>query len=319
MRIRMITPAARGSRSGNRATAERWARFLRAGGHRVDIAVEYGGEPADAMVALHAWRSADSVARFRADHPDHPVVVALTGTDLYRFQHTDPEVTQHTMALADRLVAIHEAAGADLPERFRARLTVILQGATPPPQGHRPVQREFRALVVGHLRDVKDPFRPALAARDLPADSRLRIHHYGLAPDEDWAAAARREAAANPRYQWHGEVAHWRVRRALSRAHLLVHPSRMEGGANAVGEAVVTGVPVLASDVPGNTGLLGVRYPGSFPVADTAGLADLLLRAEREPDFYEALATHCRMRAPLFSPEREAAAWRALMDELAAR
>ncbi|MFW5910075.1 MAG: TIGR04348 family glycosyltransferase, partial [Thiohalospira sp.] len=100
MRIRMITPAAPGSRSGNRATAERWARFLRAGGHRVDIATDYEAEPADAMVALHAWRSAGAAARFRDRHPARPLVVALTGTDLYRFQESDPDTTHRTMGLA---------------------------------------------------------------------------------------------------------------------------------------------------------------------------------------------------------------------------
>jgi glycosyltransferase involved in cell wall biosynthesis len=178
------------------------------------------------------------------------------------------------------------------------------------------VQREFRALVVGHLRDVKDPFRPARAARELPADSRLTIHHLGLAPDADWAAAARDEMAANPRYRWHGELPHWRVRRALARAHLLIHPSLMEGGANAVGEAIVAGVPVLASAIPGNIGLLGRDYPGTFPVQDTAALAGLMERAETDPAFYRTLTDHCRERAPLFAPEREAEAWRALVAGL---
>jgi putative glycosyltransferase (TIGR04348 family) len=314
----MITPAARGSRSGNRATAERWARYLRAGGHRVTIAMDYGGEPADAMIALHAWRSADAAARFRERYPQRPLVVALTGTDLYRFQHTEPETTHRTLAIADRLVGIHEAAADDVPEAHRAKLTVIIQSARPPTEPRRPVQREFRALVVGHLRDVKDPFRPALAARQLPSGSRLMIHHLGLAPDADWAAAAREEMAANPRYRWHGELPHWRVRRALARAHLLIHPSLMEGGANAVGEAIVAGVPVLASAIPGNTGLLGRDYPGTFPVQDTAALTALMQRAEAEPAFYEELARYCRARVPLFAPEREAEAWRALMGELTA-
>jgi putative glycosyltransferase (TIGR04348 family) len=318
MRIRMITPAARGSRSGNRATAERWARFLRAGGHRVAIATDYADEPADAMVALHAWRSADAVERFRQRYPDRPLVVALTGTDLYRFQHSDPETTHGAMAAADRLVAIHEAAADDIPERFRAKLAVIIQSATPPAEPHRPVKREFRALVIGHLRDVKDPFRPALAAAELPPDARLVVHHYGLAPDEAWAQAAHQQMAANPRYRWHGEVPHWRVRRALGRAHLLVHPSLMEGGANAVGEAIVAGVPVLASAVPGNVGLLGRDYPGTFPVQDTAALTALMQRAESEPAFYAELARRCGERAPLFAPEREAAAWRELVAGLRA-
>ncbi|MFB6259455.1 MAG: selenoneine biosynthesis selenosugar synthase SenB [Thiohalorhabdaceae bacterium] len=307
MRIRVITPAARGSRSGNRATAERWARFLRAGGHEVAVATDYTGEPADALIALHAWRSAGGVARFREHHPHRPLVVALTGTDLYRFQHTDPETTHRTMAAADRLVGIHEAVTNDVPAAYRDKLTVIIQSAEPPRDPRRPVKSEFRALVIGHLRDVKDPFRAARATRLLPTDSRLRVHHLGLAPDADWAAAAHAEMAASPRYRWHGELPHWRVRRALSRAHLLIHPSLMEGGANAVGEAVTAGVPVLASAIPGNTGLLGRDYPAIFPTEDTEALAELMQRAETDTGFYDRLAEHC---------EREAADWRALVAGL---
>ncbi|HKJ71538.1 MAG TPA: selenoneine biosynthesis selenosugar synthase SenB [Gammaproteobacteria bacterium] len=318
MRIRLITPAARGSRSGNRATAERWASFLRAGGHRVDIAVDYGGEPADAMIALHAWRSAAAAERFRQQYPDRPLVVALTGTDLYRFQHSDPAPTHRTMALADRLVGLHEAVADDVPERFRDRLVVIIQSATPPPGPRRPVRGELRALVVGHLREEKDPFVPARAAGLLPADSRLAIHHYGRAPEPEWARAAAAEMAASPRYHWHGEVPRWRVRRALGRAHLLIHPSLMEGGANAVGEAIAAGMPVLASAIPGNIGLLGRDYPGTFPPGDTQALAALLQRFENDPRCAEALARRCAERAPLFAPEREAAAWRRLVSDLTA-
>ena len=316
MHIRVVTPAARGSRSGNRATAQRWARLLRAGGHRVDVTVAYDGEPVDTMIVLHAWRSAEAASRFREGYPDRPLVVALTGTDLYRFQQEDPQTTHGTMAVADRLVAIHEAADRDIPAGFRDKLRIIIQSALPPPGGHRPVRRECRALVIGHLREEKDPLRPALAARQLPGESRLMVHHYGLAPDETWARAARDEMAINPRYRWHGEVSHWRVRRALASAHLVIHPSRMEGGANAVGEAIVTGVPVLASTIPGNTGLLGEDYPGYFPVEDTAALSEQIQRAERDQGFYARLAEHCRARAPLFAPEREAADWLALMREL---
>ncbi|MEF8793362.1 selenoneine biosynthesis selenosugar synthase SenB [Thiohalorhabdus sp.] len=316
MRIRIVTPAARGSRSGNRATAERWARFLRAGGHRVTVATDYAGEPADALIALHAWRTAGAVDRFRQRHPERPLVVALTGTDLYRFQYTDPETTHRTMSAADCLVGIHEAVAEDIPSAYWDKLRVIIQSARPPTDPRRPVKREFRALVIGHLRDVKDPFRAARAARLLPGDSRLMIHHLGLAPDEDWAAAARSEMAANPRYRWHGELPHWRVRRALSRSHALIHPSLMEGGANAVGEAIIAGVPVLASAIPGNTGLLGADYPATFPAEATQTLADLLQRTEADAGFYNRLTERCRQRAPLFEPEREGADWRTLMDTL---
>jgi glycosyltransferase involved in cell wall biosynthesis len=92
--------------------------------------------------------------------------------------------------------------------------------------------------------------------------------------------------------------------------------SIMEGGANVVSEAVVAGVPVLASAIPGSIGLLGRDYPGYFPVGDAAALARLMRRAEEEPAFRAALERHCATRAPLFAPERERQAWRALLARL---
>jgi glycosyltransferase involved in cell wall biosynthesis len=96
----------------------------------------------------------------------------------------------------------------------------------------------------------------------------------------------------------------------------MVLASRNEGGANVIGEAAVHGVPILASRIEGNVGLLGARHPGLFDVGDTRGLRDLLLRAEREPAFLERLRRASKEIAPLFAPARERAAWRALLREL---
>jgi putative glycosyltransferase (TIGR04348 family) len=315
MFIRLITPAPPRSRTGNRATAARWAAILRALGHQVRVSVDYGGEPADLMIALHAWRSAEAIAGFAAVYPERPLVVALTGTDAYRFIPSHPEPTLRSIALAHRLVGLHDLIGETVPPEHRAKLRVIYQSARPCGP-RRPAQRNFLVCVAGHLREEKDPLRPALAVRDLPPGSRLRVDHYGAAHSPDWALAAEQEMAVNPRYHWHDEVPHHRVRQAYTRAHLLVLPSRMEGGANVISEAVAAGLPVIASRIAGSIGLLGPNYPGYYPVEDTASLRDLLLLAERDPQFYQDLEAACAGRRHLFTPEREQAAWAALLDEL---
>ena len=271
MRIRLVTPAPPRSRAGNRATAARWAAILRGLGHRVDVSVDYAGEPADLMVALHAWRSADAIARFAARRPVRPLVVALTGTDAYRFIHSDPEPTLRSIELADRLVGLHDLIGEVVPAEHRAKVRVIYQSARPL-AGRSPVRGSFRVCVAGHLREEKDPLRPALAVRGLPPASRLRVEQYGGAHTPEWAEAARAEMAVNPRYRWHGEIGHDRLRRVYGSSHLLALPSRMEGGANVVSEAVAAGLPVVASRIAGSVGLLGVDYPGYYPVEDTAAL-----------------------------------------------
>jgi putative glycosyltransferase (TIGR04348 family) len=315
MKVRLITPAPPRSRAGNRATASRWAAILRRLGHRVEVSVDYAGEPADLMVALHAWRSADAILRFAESYPGRPLVVAITGTDAYRFIHSDPEPTLRSIALAHRLVGLHDLIAETVPVEHRHKVWVIYQSAQPIAR-RRPAKRGFRVCVAGHLREEKDPLRPAFAVRDLPAASGLQVDHYGAAHTPDWAAAAQTEMAANPRYRWHGEIPHYRLREVYARAHLLVLPSRMEGGANVISEAVVAGLPVVASRIAGSVGLLGPDYPGYYPVEDAAALREVLLRAEADEDYYQSLAAACSSRRHLFTPEREQEAWAALLKEL---
>jgi len=316
MQISLITPARKDMRTGNRTTAVRWARILRALAHRVQIATDYADEPADLMIALHAWRSAASVRRFRARYPDRPLIVGLAGTDIYRFQQTEPALTRGSMEMADRLVGLHELVSHAIPEAMREKLRIIFQSVPPLPRRLPPLSGAFEVLVVGHLREEKDPLRTARAARDLPVTSRIRVVHFGMAHDAHWAAAAKAEMTANPRYQWRGEVPGGMVRRAMARAQLMVLSSIMEGGANVVSEALVAGLPVLASSIAGSIGLLGYDYPGYFPVGDTAALTELLSRAETDGCFLDSLRQHCAARAPLFSPEHERDAWQALLREL---
>ncbi len=316
MKISLITPAPKQSRAGNQMTARRWAHLLRELGHEVRVARDYRDESADLMIALHAWRSAASIARFRAQHPQAPLVVALTGTDIYRYAASDAATTLRSLDLADTLVGLHDLVSEAIPRECRRKLVVIHQSATALPR-RAPLQRRFEVLVIGHLREEKDPLRAAAAARHLPANSRIGIVHLGGAYDREWAERAQREMAENPRYSWRGDVPGHTVRRALARAPLLVLSSIMEGGANVVSEAVIAGVPVLASAIPGSIGLLGRDYPGYFPVGDTAGLARLMRRAEEEPAFRALLERHCAKRAPLFAPAREKEAWRGLLARLA--
>jgi glycosyltransferase involved in cell wall biosynthesis len=98
----------------------------------------------------------------------------------------------------------------------------------------------------------------------------------------------------------------------------MVISSLMEGGANVVSEAVAAGLPVIASRIDGNLGLLGEDYAGYYAPGDTAALAAVLRRAEGEPEFLARLAAQIRAREPLFRPEREREAWRRLLAEIRA-
>src|SRR5258708_7532574 len=194
MRIVIITPEGPTSRTGNRVAASRWARILRKLGHRVRVRFDWQDEPADLLVAIHAWRSADAIARFKACQPDRPLILQLSGTDIYKYVASDPGPTLRSMALADCLVALNDLAWRVVPKRLRDRLTVVHQSAERPAP-RQPSRRAVLVSVIGHLRDVKDPLRAAEATHLLQADSRVRIEQVGRAYTLQWAARARESAA----------------------------------------------------------------------------------------------------------------------------
>lgn len=296
--------------------ALRWARALRRLAHRVVLAPDYADGPADAMVAIHAWRSAEAIRRFKARYPDRPLILQLSGTDIYQYIAEDPEPTLRSMELADSLVALNSLAWRMVPKPLRRKLRVIFQSVPKPARKHRPSRGRVEISVIGHLRDVKDPLRAAEAARLLPADSRVRVVQIGRPYTPEWEARAKAEMATNPRYIWQGDVTRSAVQRLLLRSHAMVLSSRSEGGANVISEAIVAGVPILASRMDGNVGLLGRDYPGYFPVGDTKALARLLRRVETDPDFIVLLRRFIARLAPSFRPEREIAAWRKLLRDL---
>lgn len=317
LRVLIVTPAPRGSRKGNRVTAERWARLLRELGCQVGIADNYHGQAADLLIALHARKSAAAVRDFRRSFPDRPIVLALTGTDLYGDIRTH-QAARQSLEWATRLVVLQAAGLQELTARLRQKARVIVQSASP---SRRPAPVRtgwFDVGVVGHLRAVKDPFRTALAARLLPRSSRLHVWHFGGALTPAAQRRAEREQQVNPRYTWLGELTFAETQRRIAGCRLIVQSSRTEGGANVISEAVVAGVPVLASRVPGNVGLLGRDYPGYFPCGETRQLAQLLGRAENDQRFWNRLKTAVEELIPQFTPDRERGCWRTLLEELPA-
>jgi len=314
MDVELITPTPR-SRKGNWVTAERWARILRGLGHRVTIRQGYSGADRDFLLALHARKSFAAIERFHRERPERALVLTLTGTDLYRDLRHDTDA-HRALDWADRLILLQGAGYDELAPERREKTRVILQSAVPTRARVETAKRHFQICVVGHLRPVKDPFRAAEAVRHLPASSRARVVHAGGALSGEMAEQARAEMEKNPRYRWLGDLPRWRVNQLLARSHVMVLSSEMEGGANVVSEAIVAGLPVVSTRIPGSIGMLGDDHPGYFAVGDTEGLAALLERCENEPVFLEELAERSRRLAPLFDPAREIEAWRELLDEL---
>lgn len=314
MRVAIVTPAPPGSRHGNRNTAERWSRHLRALGYHTRVMVEWDGRDADLLIALHARRSHASIKAWKAAKPRHPLLLVLTGTDLYRDIRSDA-AARESLDLADRMVVLQTRGLDELDAGKRAKTRVIFQSVVahrrqPPPSGY------FLATVIGHLREEKDPFRAALALAHIDPGEKIRVVHLGRALSGEYEDHARELMRVEPRYRWLGELDHAGAMRWLARSNVMVISSLMEGGAHVVSEAIATGVPVIASAIPGNLGLLGDDYPACYPVGDEKALAAMLRRARSDSAWLKTLQSAIGKRRALVSPAAERCALKDLLAEL---
>jgi len=318
-RVVIVSPALADANNGNWQTARRWQQMLAP--QAVRIVREWPDAVASrhdqVLLALHARRSAASIASWAAARGATGLAVVLTGTDLYRdIQHDD--AARQSLALAQRLVVLQELGPDALPAPLRPKVRVIFQSTTAR-QALSKSPRFLRAVMVGHLREEKSPHTLFEAARLLAGQPTLFIDHIGNGLDPALGVQARATAAACPNYRWLGGQTHEVTRRRIQRAHVLVHTSRMEGGAHVIMEAVRSGTPVIASHIAGNIGMLGKDYAGYFEWGDAAALAALLQRCHDTPGplgLLTELGAQCARRAPLFEPGAERSALLQLVQQL---
>src|SRR5262245_55143384 len=224
MKISLVTPAGPGLRNGNRHTALRWAAFLRAAGHRVAVSTKDLSADADLMLALHARKSHESILAFWRNHPQKRIVLALTGTDVYRDIRISGEALE-SLERADRLIVLQPKAIEQLPDRLQGKARVVVQSSSTRLR-HKPAKGKFRICVIGHLREEKDPLRTLAALRSLPHVD-LEVMQIGTLLDPGLKPVSK-----DKRYRWLGGVSHATALRWLATSHAMVISSRMEGGAN---------------------------------------------------------------------------------------
>ncbi|NYE60894.1 putative glycosyltransferase (TIGR04348 family) [Duganella sp. 1224] len=352
--IWIVSPAFADANNGNWQSASRWARFLRTR-YRVTLARQWPdagptscpapcpdaradgtaaegtaaaaaanatsapatrapAAPPDLLIALHARRSAASLDAWTRAYPDRPSILLLTGTDLYRDIDSDASA-QRSLRQASALVVLQADGVNTLPPLLRAKTSIIHQSAATLRPAPTAARRHADICMIGHLRAEKDPLTFMHAAALVQAPS-ARLIHIGGALEPALGEAAHATASRHPRYHWLGAMPHADTRQRLKRSRAMALTSHMEGGANVIIEAVCAGVPVLASDIGGNRGMLGDDYQGYFPPGDAAALARLIDRVIEDDNFHAALSAQCGARAPLFAPATEQAALLDLVDNL---
>ena len=283
--------------------------------YKVIVQTEWRAERVDAMVALHARRSAASIDAFRRSRTGGLGVV-LSGTDLYR-DLPDSVEAAHSVDVADRLVVLQDDALRLLSPAARAKASVIFQSASAVPRRAKEPGR-LDCVAVGHLRAEKDPRTLLAAWSRLAADAPIFMRHIGAPLDDELARQVKAFAKRDGRYRYAGALPHGLARAAIAKAHVLVHPSIAEGGANVIVEAVMSGTPVIASRISGNVGMLGADYAGYFEAGDGAGLAECLARALADRGYMRSLKSGCNARRPLFAPSKEKRAINTLVASLLA-
>ena len=321
-RVVIVCPAGAEANNGNWRTAQRWQTLLR--GHAQVRIVQHWPDALAArdtlMLALHARKSAEAAQAWHAQRGRRGLGVVLTGTDLY------PDITRdalalHTLELAQALLVLQPQALLALPEAARARAQVVLQSCPARPSPAKTTRR-LRVLMVGHLREEKNPAMLWRAVQALPPRAGIVVEHIGRALSPAMAQAAQAVAECCPHYRWLGARTHGQTLQHIARAHLLVHTSRSEGGAIVLSEALRCGTPVLATRIDGNVGVLGSDYEGWVAPDDDVALAQQLLRCRQEQQAHTGAGLLQRwqqqgaLRAPLFAPERERAALLAWLQRL---
>jgi putative glycosyltransferase (TIGR04348 family) len=319
MKIMIVTPAPPNSTLGNSVTARRWRDMLVDLGHDVELDSMLTGSGHDVLIALHARRSHDAVRSFHDHAPDNPILVVMTGTDLYLDLPAGSEAALASLEIADRIIVLHPCGFEALPEEVRGKARLVIQSAAPPAKARtRKHTNGLAVCVLAHVRRIKDPLAAARAARRLPRESKVHVTLAGSVLESEMQGDVEKEARENPRFTWLGEVSNDQALELVASSDVLVMSSELEGGANVISEALACGAVVLASKIPAAVGLLGWQYPGLFEVGDDEALAGLLSQVENEPGFIAELREHCGQAAPLVDPRRERSALASLLTELTA-
>lgn len=321
MKIDIVTPTEASITTGNEVTGIRWAKILQSLGHQVRLNPKTDLFSPDLLIGIHARRCAQYVQSFRDSAPNRPVIVCLAGTDfnLDLKGLRGPEAkTQASlgMRLADRLIGIHDDVCEEIPERFRSKVEVIIQSAEQVDPKPLPLSGQLEIVFVGNLRSVKDPFIGPEALRSLPESSKVQLYHFGGSFDEKMTSRANKLMKDQPRYHWLGPKPFSEVRQRIARSQLLLMTSIAEGAPNVISEAVACRTPVLTTNIPGATGLVGKDYPGCFPVGDSEKLAEMIMLYENDSDFRYRLELAVENLTPKFLPEREISRWKEVLAKI---
>jgi len=154
-------------------------------------------------------------------------------------------------------------------------------------------------VVVTHASNMKPVKRicdiAAAAAAAVKRDPRLIFLMIGDGPDRAKLEAAVQAFDLAAHFRFTGWLDHAAVGAHLRVTHMALMPSTAEGLASAYLEAMATGLPLLASDVPGAREVVDDGKNGFlFPVGDIAAIADVIVRVAADPHLRQRIGANAR-------------------------
>lgn len=325
MRIALISPYSTGPLRGNIITVDRISRFLR------QIEVETLVLPVDVLSAPEMERQIRSFAphvihsfhahycggraRYLAARLNLPVVLTITGSDLY-----DPVMRNHSdtvraIRAAQAVVCFGDREAAELAEHFPSvadHIVVIPQGVERLPvaasDSFGVAEGAFVLLVPAALRPVKQIEFPLKELA--PLMSRLPAVQLVIAGgiiDQDYAATIRTLVCDTPYAVWLGEIPRKQMGALYRRADVVLNCSRSESMPNTLLEAMALSRPVLANDIPGNRSIISHDNTGLL-YHDTDSFCEGVVRLVEDAELRSTLGQHAgECMRDAFSPESEAA------------
>jgi glycosyltransferase involved in cell wall biosynthesis len=181
----------------------------------------------------------------------------------------------------------------------------------------------LRLLYVSHAASYKGVEILLEAARVIRDDAALAATTWLTIAPEDWPEGFTRYAAfikqhlLKPSVRLLGRIPHGAVHRVYEAADIFVYPSLCESFGFPLVEAMATGLPIVAADLPLNREMCGAAAVYYAP-RDSTTLAREIVRLAGDRALRETLAAAGRLRAAQFSWEGHVDAVMAVVREAAA-